>query len=237
MAPALDTGAHRRLEPSLQAIDPRAGFFLARVTTISAAADGVGARRSATKSAIVTSTSCPTAEITGTGEAAMARARISSLKAHRSSIDPAAPPDDDDVDAGDAGDRLERAGDVIAGAVALDAHRPHDQVRIRMPAAQDLDDVLERGAVERGDDADLARQGGNRALARGANRPSACSLRLQLLERELQRAAALRLEMLADELILAFRFVDRQPSARDDVKAVVDLEFQVAIAPSGTSPP
>jgi len=36
-------------------------------TTSSAAADGVGARTSATKSAIVTSVSCPTAEMTGTG--------------------------------------------------------------------------------------------------------------------------------------------------------------------------
>ena len=45
-------------------------------TTISAAADGVGARRSATKSAIVTSVSWPTAEITGTGDA-RSRARRS----------------------------------------------------------------------------------------------------------------------------------------------------------------
>ena len=35
--------------------------------TSSAAAEGVGARKSATKSAIVKSVSCPTAEITGTG--------------------------------------------------------------------------------------------------------------------------------------------------------------------------
>ena len=56
-------------------------------TTISAAADGVGARRSATKSAIVTSVSWPTAEIVGTGTAAIARATISSLNAQRSSID------------------------------------------------------------------------------------------------------------------------------------------------------
>src|SRR2546423_15427599 len=56
--------------------------------TTSAAAEGVGARRSATKSAIVKSVSCPTAEITGTEQAAMARATLSSLKVHKSSIDP-----------------------------------------------------------------------------------------------------------------------------------------------------
>ena len=50
--------------------------------------EGVGARRSATRSAIVTSTSWPTADTTGTGQAAMARATSSRLKAHRSSSEP-----------------------------------------------------------------------------------------------------------------------------------------------------
>ncbi len=59
-----------------------------RATTISAAADGVGARRSATKSAMVTSVSCPTADIVGTGHPAIARATTSSLNAQRSSIEP-----------------------------------------------------------------------------------------------------------------------------------------------------
>ena len=57
-------------------------------TTSSAAADGVGALRSATKSAIVTSVSCPTAEITGIFDAAIARATASSLNAQRSSSEP-----------------------------------------------------------------------------------------------------------------------------------------------------
>ncbi len=59
-----------------------------RFTTSSAAAEGVAARRSATKSAMVTSVSWPTAEITGTGQAAMARTTASSLNAQRSSSDP-----------------------------------------------------------------------------------------------------------------------------------------------------
>ena len=50
-------------------------------TARSAAADGVGARRSATKSAIVKSVSWPTAEITGTRQAGIARATGSSLNA------------------------------------------------------------------------------------------------------------------------------------------------------------
>ena len=56
---------------------------------ISAAAPvGVGARTSATKSAMVKSVSWPTADTTGASEAAMARATGSSLKAQRSSRDP-----------------------------------------------------------------------------------------------------------------------------------------------------
>src|SRR5438309_7175226 len=57
-------------------------------TTSSAAAEGVEARTSATKSAMVKSVSWPTPEITGISEAKMARATISSLKAHKSSIEP-----------------------------------------------------------------------------------------------------------------------------------------------------
>ena len=56
--------------------------------TSSAAFDGVAARRSATKSAIVTSGSWPTAEMTGSSLAYIARATRSSLKAQRSSMEP-----------------------------------------------------------------------------------------------------------------------------------------------------
>jgi hypothetical protein len=58
--------------------------------TSSAAAVGVGARRSATKSAMVKSVSCPTPadHRHRDFERAMARASRSSLKAHRSSIEP-----------------------------------------------------------------------------------------------------------------------------------------------------
>ena len=59
-----------------------------RVLADSAAADGVGARRSATKSAMLKSISWPTAETTGTALAWIARATVSSLNAHRSSSEP-----------------------------------------------------------------------------------------------------------------------------------------------------
>ena len=57
-------------------------------TAISAAAVGVGARRSAAWSISVVSVSCPTAEISGIGQSAAARTTSSSLNGHRSSIEP-----------------------------------------------------------------------------------------------------------------------------------------------------
>ena len=55
---------------------------------ISAAAEGVGARRSAAKSHMVKSVSWPTAEIVGIGDSNKNLASISSLKADRSSEEP-----------------------------------------------------------------------------------------------------------------------------------------------------
>jgi len=77
--PAPRRSAARRNAPS---ISSRSG------TTISAAADGVGARTSAAKSASVTSTSWPTPHTTGSGWATTARTTRSSLNAHRSSSEP-----------------------------------------------------------------------------------------------------------------------------------------------------
>ena len=54
----------------------------------SAAADGVGARKSATKSQMVKSVSWPTADTTGIDERKISRARASSLKGAISSSEP-----------------------------------------------------------------------------------------------------------------------------------------------------
>ncbi len=195
-------------------------------TTISAAADGVGARRSATKSAIVTSTSWPTAEMTGTGQR-RDRPRHDLLVERPQVFDrSAAAPDDDDVDAFDAPDVAERAGDVGRGAVALDARRRDDHVRVRIPPAEHLEDVADRRAVERGDDADLARQRRQRPLARRVEQPLGLQALLELLERQLQGAEPLGSMSLADDLVLALRLVDAEAAARDDVQAVLELELQ-----------
>ena len=108
-------------------------------------------------------------------------------------------------------------------------------MRVGIAAAQHLDDVAHGRAVERRDDADLARQRRQRALAALVEQPFACEPLLELIERELQRAEALGLEVLADDLILALRVVDADAAARDDAQSVLRLEAQIARAPSGTS--
>ena len=94
----------------------------------------------------------------------------------------------------------------------------------------------ERRAVERRHDADLARERGQRPLARRIEQAFGLQLLLELLEGQLQRAEALRLQVVAEQLILALRLVDRQPAARDDVQAILGLELQIAHAPIDTSP-
>ena len=197
-------------------------------TTISAAADGVGARRSATKSAIVTSTSWPMADTTGTGHATIARATRSSLNAQRSSIDP--PPRPTMITSTPARGPALRIAVATSAAASSPCTRAGriSTLRVRRAAPQHLQDVAQRRAVERRDDPDAPRQRRQRTLPRRIEEPFGLQALLQLLERELQGAQAVRLHVLADDLVLALRLVHAQPAARDDVQAVLGLEPQVA---------
>ena len=53
-------------------------------------------------------------------------------------------------------------------------------------------------------------------------------LLLQLLERELQRAMALRFQMLHEQLIFAARVIDIETPARDHCDAICGLNFKIA---------
>ena len=139
-----------------------------------------------------------------------------------------ATPDNDDVNTRNAADRGERPGNVERGAVTLDARRPDDDVRIRISAPQHVDDVADGGAVERRHDADLARQCRQRALAVPVEKALGRQALLELVEGQLQRAESLRLEMLADDLILAFRVVHADPAARYHAQPVARRKPQGA---------
>ena len=116
-------------------------------TTSSAAADGVGARRSATKSAMVKSVSWPTAEITGTRQPAMARATRSSLNAHRSSMEP--PPRPTITTSRSSTDCKSRSARTISPRRLLALHAAPERSAIRRSReapADDVQHVADRGA-------------------------------------------------------------------------------------------
>ena len=74
----------------------------------------------------------------------------------------------------------------------------------------DLDDVADGGAGGRGDDADALRHGGQGQLAAVVEQPLLEQAFLQLLEGDLQRADAFRIDRFGDQLVVAARFVDTQ---------------------------
>ena len=166
----------------------------ARSTTSSAAFEGVAARTSATKSAIVKSTSWPTAAMTGhrTGrDGAGQRFVIERPEILGRS---AAASDDDHVELRHARDGPQRAHQIERRAVALHAGGPDDDACGRMPRGQHAQDVAERGAVERRHHADAAGQHGQRPLARRVEQALRLQAPFQLLEGGLQcrRARAAR---------------------------------------------
>ena len=186
-----------------------------RATTISAAAEGVGARTSAAKSAIVKSTSWPTAEMIGNRRGDDGPRHDFFVERPQIFDRAASAPDDDDVDARHLDDVLDAAGDFGRGALSLHARGANDEMRVRIPSAEHFDDVANRRAVERRDDADFAGQGRERALARGVEQPLGLEPPLQLIEGELQCAEAMRLHALAHDLVFALGLVDADAAADD----------------------
>ena len=158
-------------------------------THSSAATDGVAARTSAANSASVTSVSWPTPTTMGTGNAAMARTTASSLKAHRSSIEP--PPRA----------RMTTSAARPVGGVGPAAQAPQRRARCspgrpgpapgrrsrgpaRRPApGDDLAHVVEHGARQAGADADRPRPRGSGRLRLPSNRPSCVSCALSASNR------------------------------------------------------
>ncbi len=174
-----------------------------RATTISAAADGVGARRSATRSATVVSVSWPTAEMTGMGHGGD-RARHHLLVEGPEVLDRAsAPAHNHDFDARHPRDRLQAPRDVRRGPLALHAGGADDHPDVRVAAVHDLEDVAQRGPVEGGHDADLRGHRRQGALAGRLEEPFCLKPLLELLDSELQRPQPARLETVAHQLVLA----------------------------------
>ena len=141
-------------------------------TACSAAAVGVGARRSATWSMRVVSVSWPTAEISGICARGDGADDDLFVVAPEVLDRAAAAGDDEQVGArdaaagGEAVEAVDGGGDLGGAGVALDADRPDEDVA-REAVGEAVEDVADHRAGRRGDDADDARQVGQRALALG----------------------------------------------------------------------
>jgi len=118
--------------------------------------------------------------------------------------------------------------DLELGAVALHARRRDQQRRRRRPTTGELNHVANRGTGGRGHDADPPRVLGQRAFARLVEQAFGLEPAAQLLERQLQRALATRLDLANDQLQLAARLVDRGLSQQQQIEAVLQLERQPA---------
>ena len=163
----------------------------------------------------------------GQPEAAMVRARASSLKPARSSMEP--PPRAMRMRSTLFGVGVEAAdaGDDGGGAVrALHGGGIDQQIEARVAAANDLDDVVQDGAAGGGDDADGAGEGGQGTLAGGVEEAFGEQAGFELLEGELQRARAAGLDRLGDELELAARLVDGDAAAHQDGEAILRAEAE-----------
>ncbi len=111
-------------------------------------------------------------------------------------------------------------------SLALHLRWVNEDVHRLMPAAKNVQDVLQGSAARRSDQTDAAGKSGDGLLASLVEEPLGCQLGLQLLEGNLQRAGALGLQMLGLKLQVAALVVDGHPAARDDLQTVLGTETQ-----------
>ena len=99
--------------------------------------------------------------------------------------------------------------DVQRGAVALDADGHEDQVRAREAVEDDLQEVVDRGAVRRRHERDAAREERQRPLARGVEDAFRRELRPKRAQHRFARSDARGLHPRHDDLVAAILGVDR----------------------------
>ena len=139
----------------------------------------------------------------------------------------AAAGEDDEIDFTRIGVEPADAGGDRAGAVCpLHGSGVDEEVEAGVTAADDGDDVADDGAGGRGDDADAARERRQGALAGGVEESLGGEALLELLEGELQGAAAARLHGLGDQLQLATALVDGDAAAHQHGEAVGGAEAE-----------
>ena len=157
---------------------------------------------------------------TGIGEAAIARANLSSLKAHRSSSEP---PPRARISTSHSARRPARptGGDDLRGRLrALHGNRVDQHRHGRKAPRQHVQDVANRRTGGRGDHADAPRKRRQRPLALGGEQAFGGQLGAQFLELPLQGAEARVLHVIDDELVFAARLVQSDARAYQHLLAV-----------------
>ena len=165
---------------------------------ISAAAGGVGARRSETKVGDREVDLMPHGRDDGQDRDAGDRARqIFVVEAPEILDAAAAAREHDDLPQGAAVSQLEPPEDLARGLVALDDGRDHGHAHLGRAPALDIEHVLDRRARRRGDHREpRAERLGERSLARARiEKPFGREPGLELLEGDLKRARAERLDV------------------------------------------
>lgn len=159
-------------------------------TSSSAAAEGVGARRSAAKSDSETSVSWPTADTTGVVQAAIARGQRFVDEGPEILQRAAAARQQQHVVAAAGISRLQHRADLGGGAFALHGHCQQLHFDQREAPAQHADDVADHRTGGRGQDRQPAHEGGQRSLARQLEQALRLQTRLEFLECPAQRPFA-----------------------------------------------
>ncbi len=138
----------------------------------------------------------------------------------------AAAGEDDEVDEIGSVEIGKRGFDFGGRGFALHGDGAEQNVQAGVAAADDVEKVADDGAGGRGDDADRARERGERLLAVGVEETFGFEALFQLLEGELQRAGADGLHGFRDKLQLAALLVDADAAANQDVQAIFGTEAE-----------
>ena len=209
---------------------------------ISAAALGVAARTSATKSAIVKSISWPTAETIGIADSKIARATTSSLNAHKSSSEP--PPRVIKIKSRFVEllnvelesisielvtiQQFNRLRNFLRRALPLHAARREDDFQTRIPPLHDVQHVADRRARRRRHEADALRIFRQRTFPFRREETFRRELQLEFFERDLQRAHAAQFDLPHDQLILPAHLIDRDIALQEDLLPVRQQRARLA---------
>ena len=120
-------------------------------------------------------------------------------------------------------EQADRTGDFLGGTVALHAASGEDDFEAGMTAFDDVENIADRGASRRSNQADALRIAREWALAFGSEEALGLELLLQTLEGDLEGTGALQFDRANQELIVAAGFIDREVALNIEFLAVLKI--------------